>query len=162
MPQPKRAGHQLPCHPHFANATSDLNEVRADCLVGSPACIYILITPAGSSRLTSLWRNAGRFPTMTTPYPFGRIVHNLKIGYQQVSVGPKDWQTQVCSLGSQELYIDQAMPFGKANTSKIFCAWTDLWFSSFHWHFARASPCSSNLESYVDKAFGDQERKSIR
>ena len=46
------------------------------------------------------------------------------------------------------------MPFGKANSSKHFCAWTDLWFSSFlHW-FRRAFPFHAVLGSYVDDGFG--------
>ena len=46
------------------------------------------------------------------------------------------------------------MPFGKANSSKKFCAWTDLWFASVHHHFQRAVPFHSVLGSYVDDAFG--------
>ena len=46
------------------------------------------------------------------------------------------------------------MPFGKANSSKLFCAWIDLWFSSFHQNFLRAVPFYSVLGSYVDDAFG--------
>ena len=51
---------------------------------------------------------------------------DLKNGYRQVPVNPKDWHTQVYSLGPSEFYVDIAMPFGKANSSKKFCAWTDL------------------------------------
>ena len=47
---------------------------------------------------------------------------DLKNGYRQVPVNPKDWHTQVYSLGQSEFYIDLAMPFGKANSSKKFCA----------------------------------------
>ena len=79
---------------------------------------------------------------------------DLKNGYRQVPVSPKDWHTQVYSLGPQEFYIDLAMPFGKANSSKLFCSWTDLWFSSFHHHFSRAVPYYSVIGSYVDDAFG--------
>ena len=46
------------------------------------------------------------------------------------------------------------MPFGKANSSKLFCSWTDLWFASFHHHFSRAVPFHSVIGSYVDDAFG--------
>ena len=46
---------------------------------------------------------------------------DLKNGYRQVPVNPKDWHTQVYSLGPNEYYIDIAMPFGKANSSKLFC-----------------------------------------
>lgn len=51
---------------------------------------------------------------------------DLENGYRQVPVAPMDWHTQVYSLGPAEYYIDLAMPFGKANSSKHFCAWTDL------------------------------------
>ena len=47
---------------------------------------------------------------------------DLKNGYRQVPVSPKDWHTQVYSLGPNEFYIDLAMPFGKANSSKLFCS----------------------------------------
>ena len=83
----------------------------------------------------------------------------MKNGYRQVPVSPKDWHTQVYSLGPREFYIDLAMPFGKANSSKLFCAWTDLWFSSFHQHFLRAVPFYSVLGSYVDDAFGGARTK---
>ena len=79
---------------------------------------------------------------------------DLKNGYRQVPVNPKDWHTQVYSLGPAEFYIDLAMPFGKANSSKKFCAWTDLWFSSFAHHFRQTVPYDSVLGSYVDDAFG--------
>ena len=79
---------------------------------------------------------------------------DLKNGYRQVPVNPKDWHTQVYSLGPTEFYVDLAMPFGKANSSKKFCAWTDLWFSSFAEHFLRTVPFHSVLGSYVDDAFG--------
>ena len=46
------------------------------------------------------------------------------------------------------------MPFGKSNSSKHFCAWTDLWFSSFIFHFKRAVPFHAVIGSYVDDGFG--------
>ena len=46
---------------------------------------------------------------------------DLKDGYRQLPVHPSEWRTQVYSLGPNEYYIDIAMPFGKANSSKIFC-----------------------------------------
>jgi len=46
------------------------------------------------------------------------------------------------------------MPFGKANSSKHFCEWTDLWFSSFLHHFQNAVPFLVVLASYVDDGFG--------
>ena len=58
------------------------------------------------------------------------------------------------SLGPSEFYVDVAMPFGKANSSKKFCAWTDLWFASFLSHFRRTVPFHAVLGSYVDDAFG--------
>lgn len=47
---------------------------------------------------------------------------DLKNGYRQLPVHPSEWCTQVYSLGPSEFYIDLAMPFGKANSSKKFCA----------------------------------------
>ena len=47
---------------------------------------------------------------------------DLQNGYRQVPVAPSDWHTQIYSLGPAEYYIDLAMPFGKANSSKHFCA----------------------------------------
>ena len=47
---------------------------------------------------------------------------DLKNGYRQVPVNPNEWCTQVYSLGPSEFYIDLAMPFDKANSSKKFCA----------------------------------------
>lgn len=46
------------------------------------------------------------------------------------------------------------MPFGKANSSKHFCEWTDLWFSSFLRQFRAAFPFLVVLGSYVDDGFG--------
>ena len=46
---------------------------------------------------------------------------DLKDGYRQLAVHPSDWRTQVYTLGVDEHYIDIAMPFGKANSSKLFC-----------------------------------------
>ena len=51
---------------------------------------------------------------------------DLKDGYRQLPVNPSEWRTQVYTLGRSEYYIDLAMPFGKANSSKIFCRWTSL------------------------------------
>ena len=79
---------------------------------------------------------------------------DLKNGYRQVPVNPKDWHTQVYSLGPAEFYIDLAMPFGKANSSKKFCAWTDLWFSSFAHRYRQVVSYRSVLGSYVDDGFG--------
>ena len=55
---------------------------------------------------------------------------DLKDGYRQLAVHPSEWRTQVYTLGPSEFYIDIAMPFGKANSSKLFCRWTSLWFDS--------------------------------
>ena len=46
---------------------------------------------------------------------------DLKNGYRQLGVHPSEQFTQVYSLGKNEFYIDLNMPFGKANSSKIFC-----------------------------------------
>ena len=48
----------------------------------------------------------------------------MKNGYRQLGVHPSEWYTQVYSLGKNEFYIDLNMPFGKANSSKVFCRWT--------------------------------------
>ena len=85
---------------------------------------------------------------------------DLKNGYRQLPVSPKDWHTQVYSLGQTEFYVDLAMPFGKANSSKKFCAWTDLWFSSFLNHFQKIAPFHAVLGSYVDDAFGGAHTRS--
>ena len=45
------------------------------------------------------------------------------------------------------------MSFGKVNSSKHFCAWTDLWFSFLH-DFKRAFPFHAVKGSYVDDGFG--------
>ena len=46
---------------------------------------------------------------------------DMKNGYRQLGVHPKEWHTQVYSLGKNEYYINLNMPFGKANSSKVFC-----------------------------------------
>ena len=51
---------------------------------------------------------------------------DLKDGYRQLPVHPSEWKTQVYALDRSEFYIDLAMPFGKANSSKIFCRWASL------------------------------------
>ena len=51
---------------------------------------------------------------------------DLKDGYRQLPVHPSEWRTQVYALDRSEHYIDLAMPFGKANSSKIFCRWASL------------------------------------
>ena len=63
------------------------------------------------------------------------------------------------SLGPAEFYIDIAMPFGKANSSKKFCAWTDLWFTSFQSHLRQTVPFYVVLGSYVDDAFGGAQTR---
>ena len=67
---------------------------------------------------------------------------------------PSEWRTQVYSLGSSEYYIDLAMPFGKANSSKIFCRWASLWFYSCIANFNKLYKVRAVLDSYVDDAFG--------
>ena len=51
------------------------------------------------------------------------------------------------------------MPFGKANSSKKFCAWTDLWFTSFQSNLWRTVPFYVVLGSYVDDAFGGAQTR---
>ena len=49
------------------------------------------------------------------------IVVDLKTGYRQLPLNPRDQATQIYSLGQNEYYIDVCMPFGKSNSSKVFC-----------------------------------------
>ena len=79
---------------------------------------------------------------------------DLKEGYRQLAVHPSEWHTQVYMLNNNEYYIDIAMPFGKANSSSLFCMWTDLWFSSFLYWFNLKYDFPATLGSYVDDAFG--------
>ena len=79
---------------------------------------------------------------------------DLKDGYRQLPVHPSEWKTQVYSLGPAEYYIDLAMPFGKANSSKIFCRWASLWFTSCLSNFNKKYRARAVLSSYVDDAFG--------
>ena len=79
---------------------------------------------------------------------------DLKDGYRQLPVHPSEWGTQVYSLGPSEHYIDLAMPFGKANSSKIFCRWASLWFNSCIANFNKKFNVQAVLDSYVDDAFG--------
>ena len=46
------------------------------------------------------------------------------------------------------------MPFGKANSSKVFCTWTTAWRKSFHIHFQKFYSVPIALSSYVDDFFG--------
>ena len=46
---------------------------------------------------------------------------DMKNGYRQLGVHPSEWFTQVYSLAENEFYIDLNMPFGKSNSSKVFC-----------------------------------------
>ena len=62
---------------------------------------------------------------------------DLKNGYRQLPVHPSDWATQVYSLGPDEHYIDVCMPFGKANSSKIFCFWVQNWCRAFRYHYQK-------------------------
>ena len=82
------------------------------------------------------------------------IKADLKNGYRQLPVHPCDWYTQIYSLGPNEFYIDLNMPFGKANSSKIFCIWTTAWCKSFHHHFQNFYEIPIALSSYVDDFFG--------
>ena len=79
---------------------------------------------------------------------------DLKDGYRQLPVHPSEWKTQVYSVGPSEYYIDLAMPFGKANSSKIFCRWASLWFDSCRSNFNKEFRAHAVLGSYVDDAFG--------
>ena len=86
------------------------------------------------------------------------IKADLKNGYRQLPVHPSDWHTQVYSLGPNEYFIDLNMPFGKANSSKIFCTWTTAWRISFQFHFQNCYSIPIALSSYVDDFFGGPVR----
>ena len=62
---------------------------------------------------------------------------DLKNGFRQLPVYPSDWHTQVHSLGQNEYFIDVCMPFGKANSSKIFCFWVENWCEAFTQQFKK-------------------------
>ena len=79
---------------------------------------------------------------------------DLKDGYRQLPVHPSEWRTQVYTLGPNEFYIDIAMPFGKANSSKLFCKWSGLWFDSCVTRFRQCYRLHAALDSYVDDTFG--------
>jgi len=46
------------------------------------------------------------------------------------------------------------MPFGKSNSSKIFCFWVQNWCKAFRHHFQKLVNYNFALESYVDDIFG--------
>ena len=73
---------------------------------------------------------------------------DLKDGYRQLAVHPSEWRTQVYTLGPFEHYIDIAMPFGKANSSKLFCRWASLWFESCVTRFNQRHRVIAALGSY--------------
>ena len=82
------------------------------------------------------------------------IVVDLEAGYRQLPVSPSDQHTQVYTLGPNEFYIDVCMPFGKANSSKIFCHQVQNWCTAFVRHFSHLVPWQFVLKSYVDDIFG--------
>ena len=79
---------------------------------------------------------------------------DLKNGYRQLPVHPTDWHTQIYSLGHSEYYIDIAMPFGKANSARVFCTWTSAWCKSFKFHFQKHFAFPIALAVYMDDFFG--------
>ena len=62
--------------------------------------------------------------------------------------------TQVYALSPTKHYIDLNMPFGKANSSKIFCTWTSAWCYSFHVQFVNHFSIPIALATYIDVFFG--------
>ena len=86
------------------------------------------------------------------------IKADLKNGYRQLPVHPTDWHTQIYSLGPNEFYIDITMPFGKANSSRVFCTWTTTWCKSFKYHFEKHYHISISLSVYMDDFFGGPVR----
>ena len=79
---------------------------------------------------------------------------DLKNGYRQLPVHPSDWHTQIYSLGPNEFYIDVTMPFGKANSARVFCMWSEAWCESFKFHFHRERRFAISLSVYMDDFFG--------
>ena len=86
---------------------------------------------------------------------------DLKDGYRQLAVHPTEWRTQVYTLGASEYYIDIAMPFVKANSSKLFCRWASLWFESCITRFNQRFNTSAVLGSYVDDGFGGATTRQV-
>ena len=86
---------------------------------------------------------------------------DLKDGYRQLAVHPSEWRTQVYTLGPKEHYVDIAMPFGKSNSSKLFCRWTTLWFKSCIARFNQKNHSTAVLGSYVDDAFGGATTRKL-
>ena len=60
-----------------------------------------------------------------------------------------------------EHYIDIAMPFGKANSSKLFCRWASLWLKSCIPRFNQQFTTTDTLGSYVDVAFGGATSRAV-
>ena len=87
---------------------------------------------------------------------------DLKNGYRQLPVHPTDWHTQVYFLGKNEFYIDITMPFGKANSSRVFCTWTTAWCRSFKYHFQNHYSLPISLSVYMDDFFGGPIRTESR
>ena len=87
---------------------------------------------------------------------------DLKNGYRQLPVHPTDWHTQIYSLGPNEFFIDITMPFGKANSSRVFCTWTDAWCESFKYHFQNHYSFPISLSVYMDDFFGGPIRTESR
>ena len=51
------------------------------------------------------------------------------------------------------------MPFGKANSSEIFCFWVRNQCRAFRPHFEKRVDSKFVIESYVDDIFGGSETK---
>ena len=50
------------------------------------------------------------------------------------------------------------MPFGKGNSSIVFCTWSSAWYRSFQHHFQNAYAIPISLSAYVDDFFGGPNR----
>ena len=85
---------------------------------------------------------------------------DLKNGYRQLPVHPTDCHTQVYSIGPCEFYVDLNMPFGKSNSSKVFCAWSEAWCQSFRFHFENRYSVKIALLVYIDDFFGGSIRNN--
>ena len=54
------------------------------------------------------------------------IILGLENGDKQLPVHPSDLQTQMYSLGPNEFYIDVSIPYGRADSARVFSRWISL------------------------------------
>ena len=81
------------------------------------------------------------------------IILGLENGYKQLPVHPSDLQTQMYSLGPNEFYIDVSIPYGRADSARVFSRWISLvQFVKISFWKPLLIPIS--LSVYMDKFFG--------